>query len=101
MPGTDSARRGFWSPDGRSLAFFADGKLKKIELPDGPAVTICNDAGIYSHGTWGEGGVILLGRANGTSIDAVLASGGTPVPILTRNQSKHEVRVHWPWVLLG
>ena len=42
LPGTDGATSVFWSPDGRSLAFFADGKLKRIDLPDGAAVTICD-----------------------------------------------------------
>jgi serine/threonine protein kinase/Tol biopolymer transport system component len=99
VPGTDGATSVFWSPDGLSLAFFADRKLNRIDLPDGPVVPICVVEGAYSQGTWGAGGVILLGRTNGTSIDAVLASGGAPVPILTRNQSKHEERVHWPWFL--
>jgi len=99
VPGTDGATSVFWSPDSQSLAFFAERKLKRIDLPDGPVVPIC-DAGIYSHGTWGADGVILLGRITGMSIDAVSAAGGDdPVPILTRNQSKGEARVHWPWFL--
>ena len=97
--GTEGATSMFWSPDGLSLAFLADRKLKRIDLPDGAVVTICDDAGTYGHGTWGAGGVILLGRINGTSIDAVPAAGGDPVPILPIDQTKGEVRVHWPWFL--
>src|SRR5262249_9239142 len=90
----------FWSPDGRKLAFFAERKLMRIDLRDRAVVKICDDVeGVFSHGTWGAGGVILMGRANGMSIDAVPAAGGTPVPILTRNQSKREARVLWPWFL--
>jgi len=98
LTGTEGATSMFWSPDGLSLAFFAERKLKRIDLRDGAVVPIC-DAGAYGHGTWGEGGVILLGRSNGTSIDAVRAAGdgGAPVPILRINPKKGEVRVHWPW----
>jgi serine/threonine protein kinase len=99
--GTEGATSVFWSPDSVSLAFFADRKLKRIDLPDGPVETIFDDVEpAYSHGTWGNGDVILLGRINGASIDAVSARGGVvPVPILRRNQSKEEARVHWPWFL--
>ncbi|MEO5895774.1 MAG: protein kinase [Vicinamibacterales bacterium] len=101
LPGTDGATSVFWSPDGLSLAFFAQRKLNRIGLADGAVVKICDDVeAIFSHGTWGAGNVILLGRTNGASIDAVPAAGGArPVPILTRDQSKGEARVHWPWFL--
>ena len=42
VPGTEGASSVFWSPDGRSLAFFAGGKLKRIDLPGGPAVPLCD-----------------------------------------------------------
>ena len=42
LPGTEGATSVFWSPDGRSLAFFAERKLKRIDLPDGAVVTICD-----------------------------------------------------------
>ena len=99
IPGTEGAISVFWSHDSGSLAFFADGKLMRIDLPDGPAVQICIVEGTYSHGTWGASDVILMGRNNGGSIDAVRASGGTPIPILTRNKTQGETRVHWPWFL--
>jgi len=35
LPGTDSATFPFWSPDSRSLGFFADGKLKTVDLEGG------------------------------------------------------------------
>ena len=45
LPGTDGATAVFWSPSGRSLAFLADGKLKRFDLPAGPAVTLCDVPG--------------------------------------------------------
>ena len=41
LSGTDNARGQFWSPDSRTLAFFAEGKLKTIDAAGGPAQTVC------------------------------------------------------------
>ena len=98
LTGTENASGLAWSPDGLSLAFFAGRQLKRINLRGGAVVPICDAAG-FSHVTWGNRDVILMGRADGTSIDAVRATGGTPVQVLRRNQSKGEARVGWPWFL--
>jgi serine/threonine protein kinase/Tol biopolymer transport system component len=97
VPGTDGATSVFWSPDSRSLAFFADRKLKRINPPNGAAVPICDTR--FSHGSWGAGGVILMGEANGETIYSVPAAGGEPRETLTRNRSNGEARVAWPWFL--
>ena len=100
LPGTDGAASVFWSPDSRSLAFFADSKLKRIDLPDGAVVPICDvTPGPSWHGTWGADGTILIGSGNGTAIYRVSAAGGAPGEIVTRNRSNREERVHWPWFL--
>src|SRR5262249_57208426 len=39
---TEGATYPFWSADGRSLAFFADGKLKKLDVTGGPVQTVCD-----------------------------------------------------------
>jgi eukaryotic-like serine/threonine-protein kinase len=98
LQGTDGALSVFWSPSGRSLAFFAGGKLKRFDLPGGPAVTLC-DLPDSSHGTWGAGDVILVGHSDGRAISAVPAAGGTPWSVVTPNRSIGDVRVHWPWFL--
>ena len=43
IPNTEGANFPFWSPDGKSLGFFADGKLKKLDLSGGPPQTLCED----------------------------------------------------------
>jgi hypothetical protein len=102
LPGTDGATSIFWSPDGLSLAFSAQRQWKRMSLADRAVAKICSDEeDAFSHGTWGDDGVILLGRRDGTSIDAVPAGGGEPVPVLRLNQSKGETLVHWPWFLPG
>jgi serine/threonine protein kinase len=74
LPGTEGAQYPFWSPNSQTIAFFADGKLKKIEAAGGPAVTLC-DAFPARGGTWGTKDVIVWGGF-GTGTFRVAASGG-------------------------
>ncbi len=96
VQGTDGAISVFWSPDGRSLGFFAGGKLKRIDLAGGPAAPICDvPANIGLSGSWGAGGVILFASVQGDGISRVSAVGGTPAPA----RSTPDFPVHrrlWP-----
>src|SRR4029434_3477431 len=58
LPGTDEATMPFWSPDGRSLGFFADGKLKTIDVTGGPPHVLC-DARSRGGGTRKHRGTII------------------------------------------
>jgi eukaryotic-like serine/threonine-protein kinase len=100
LAGTDGANSLFWSPDGRSLAFFAGGKLKRLDLPGGAAVPICDvPEGIGLTGTWGANGEILFASVEGDAIVSVSTHNGQPLPLIARNDSRGEVRVNWPWFL--
>ena len=68
LPGTSGASYPFWSPDSRSVGFFADNKLKKIYVTGGPALTLC-DTPLTSQlrgGSWSQDDVIVngIGRAH-------------------------------------
>jgi Tol biopolymer transport system component len=80
MAGTDGASYPFWSPDGRSLAFFKDGKLKKLDIASGAVQTIC-DAPDARGGSWGSEGQILFAPAPFGALELVSSDGGTPVPV--------------------
>jgi Tol biopolymer transport system component len=56
---TDGALHPFWSPDGGSVGFFADRKLKTVDLRTG-TVRILSDTGTGAGGTWNRDGVILF-----------------------------------------
>lgn len=100
VAGTEEASSVFWSPDGHSIAFFAEGKLKRLDLPAGSPVTVCDvAAGVGRSGTWGGSGDILFASVQGEAIYRVSASGGAPVAVLKSDPSRGEMRVAWPWFL--
>ena len=100
LPGTDAATFPFWSPDGRSLGFFAAGKLKRIEVAGGLPTVIC-DVGSGRGGTWNEEGVILFNSVNDGPLLRVSATGGTPVPFTTVDKAQGENSHRWPQFLPG
>jgi eukaryotic-like serine/threonine-protein kinase len=90
LPGTEDARGGFWSPDGREIAFFSEGRLKRISAGGGPIQTICESGGAFS-GTWSREGTILFEKDFGTPIVAVSAGGGTPRPVTVLDPARGEL----------
>ncbi len=93
LAGTDGAYLPFWSPDGRFIAFFSAGKLKKIDIAGGPPVTLCD--GALGGGAWSRDGVILLASNTGT-IQRVSAAGGDPKPVLGLDKVRQETSQTWP-----
>jgi len=83
---TEDASYPFWSPDGRSLGFFATGKLKKLQLSSGAVETLA-DAPTGRGGTWGaDGSVVYAPKAEG-GLYAVPANGGAATNVAD-NKSK-------------
>jgi Tol biopolymer transport system component len=97
LPATEGASFPFWSADGRSLGFFADGKLKKLDLAGGPVQTLC-DAPTGRGGTWNRDGVILFTPSGhlGVGLYRISASGGTPTQITTPDKTLNEDSHRWP-----
>jgi serine/threonine protein kinase len=92
---TEGTTYPFWSADGRSLAFFADGKLKKLDVAGGPVQTVC-DAPAGRGGTWNKDGVIVLAPDANGGLYRVSAMGGTPTQISAPDKTRGEDGHRWP-----
>jgi eukaryotic-like serine/threonine-protein kinase len=97
LANTEGANFPFWSPDGGSIAFFANGKLKKLSLSGGPVQTLC-DAPTGRGGTWNRDGVILLTPSGtlGVGLYKISAAGGTPTQVTVPDKSLSEDSHRWP-----
>jgi Tol biopolymer transport system component len=99
LPGTGNPYGGnppFWSPDNRSIGFFADGKLKRIDVDSG-SVQVLTSAPNPRGGTWSQDGTILFVPVAPGVIYQIPASGGKPTPVtqLEQPQAYHM----WPQFL--
>jgi serine/threonine protein kinase len=90
LPGTEGVSAPFWSPDSRFIGFFADDKLKKIDISGGPPIPVCDSAG-GTAGAWSSDGVIVFAQTTpsgpGSSTASVLqrvpTAGGVPTQATT------------------
>ena len=86
VPGAQGALFPFWSPDGKYLGFFSEGKLKKIPVTGGTVQVLC-DAPEGRGGSWNEQGTIIFAPRIAGSLQSVSDGGGTPVEITKGDSS--------------
>jgi serine/threonine-protein kinase len=98
MPGTEGATEPFFSPDGQWLGFFADGKLKKVSVNGGAALTLVDAVQPRGAG-WDSNGMIAFAPTLASALIQVPEAGGASRP-LTR-LAKGEAAHRWPDVLPG
>ena len=100
LSGTENANDPFFSTDGQWLGFFADGKLKKILVRGGAAVTLC-DSHDGRGGSWGEDGTIVFTPYVGAPLTKISSAGGTPQSLTSLDAQAGELTHRWPQVLPG
>ena len=85
LSGTTRARSHFLSPDGRWVAFFAEGdaELRKVSITGGPTITLCKFTGAPRGGSWGPDGTIVFATSNPTNGLMKIGEGGGEPEVLT------------------
>jgi Tol biopolymer transport system component len=98
LPGSLDAEYPFWSPDGESVGFFANGSLKRVDLSGGPARVLAaapNGRG----GAWNRDGTILFAPTTQGGLYRVAAGGGEATPVTRVDTGRHEASHRWPQFL--
>jgi Tol biopolymer transport system component len=96
LTGTEDASSPFWAPDGKSIGFFADGRLKKLDLPDGVPEVVA-DAPSPRGGTWSAAGIIVFAPVAAGGLMSVPVGGGSPVAVVDGGPGRGTPR--WPQFL--
>ena len=94
LAGTEGASYPFWAPDSRAIGFFADGKLKRVDLAGGTPQVLA-DAPAGRGGTWNPDGIVVFAPSPNGGLMRVMDTGGTPVTRLVAGQGAPR----WPQFL--
>lgn len=99
LAGTEGAQFPFWSPDSKTLGFFASNKLKKIDAAGGPPQAIADASVDPRGGTWAADGTILFTPATTSPIMKVSSNGGPATEITKLNSDLRQSSHRWPQFL--
>ena len=98
IDGIRDARYPFWSPDGKSVAFFENFRLKRVGVNGGEVQAICDSGNGYG-GTWGPNGRIVFAPEYGRSLQVVPAGGGAPAPVTVLDAARGDGAHVFPFFL--
>ena len=98
VEGTEGATGVFFSPSGDEVGFFANGKMRRVNVRGGAPSYIC-DVAASAGATWGDDGTIIFAPTPESVLARVPASGGTPQPVTALRDAETSHR--WPYFLPG
>jgi serine/threonine-protein kinase len=100
IPGTENATTAFFSPDGEWVGFYGAGRLKKVQLATGSAITLCDVLDAWG-ASWGDDDTILFAPTPTSGLFRISASGGAASAVTTPDPSQGEISHRWPEFLPG
>jgi serine/threonine-protein kinase len=100
VAGTEDGTSPFFSPDGEWLAFFAEGRLKKVPIAGGPTIALA-DAPTARGGAWLPDGSIVYSPEYTSGLWRVSAAGGVAEPLVSLDVEKEERTLRWPGLVAG
>ena len=100
LAGTEGAYAPFFSPDGSSVGFFANGRLLKVALSGGTVTPICPVEEARG-GAWSQDGTIVFAPRPDGPLYRVSSSGGEPSPATALDERAGETTHRWPQFLPG
>ena len=95
IQGTEGAIYPFWSPDNRHIGFFAEGKLKTVDIASGAVQTLC-DARAGRGGTWNRNGVIVFAPEIFGPLYQISEAGGVPAAVTKISRPGSGQGHRWP-----
>jgi Tol biopolymer transport system component len=110
LAGTEGGTSPFFSPDGMAIAFFAEGRLKRVPSAGGPTVAIADtsssrgfiaDTSSSRGGVWSPDGSILYSPEYTSGLWRVPAAGGAPEQVVALDAEKGDRTYRWPDVVDG
>jgi Tol biopolymer transport system component len=96
IAGTENGLCPFWSPDGGTLGFFSDGKLRKVSMRGGSPVTLAEGATNPRGATWNRKETILFSPSANSGLFAVSEDGGAPVQVTFPDTALPDISHRWP-----
>ena len=105
IPGTESGWAPFFSPDGKTLAFFTGfpGALKTVPLAGGPATIVVRDSTYGNGGAWSDDGWLYFSKSSGDvlALMRIRPEGGKPELVARPDTTRDELFFYWPDALPG
>jgi serine/threonine-protein kinase len=96
LAGTEGVRNPFFSPDGRWIGFWAQGKLKKVLLEGGSPVTLCEATDLLG-ASWGEDDTIVAALDSTSRLWRIPSNGGPPKAFV--DLSRVGLNPKWPQIV--
>jgi len=96
LPGTEGAQFPFWSPDSRTIGFFANSKLRKIDAAGGPIQTLAEASVDPRGGTWAPDGTIVFAPSTLVPLMRVSSSGGPVTEVTKLDTETGQTSHRWP-----